>query len=233
LAARTVLLFLPGLGSDHRLWHAQQSLPYTIAAPDYIDALDGETLADYSKRFLQHLSDSRVIVDGNDLVIVGASMGGAIAQEFAKHVKVRSLILTGSLRSSNELRPVIQTFGRRIASKLPIWVYRVSIFLVPFIMRYLSAIPMKEVKLCTTMYADLSKHLFREGYRMLAEWEGCSTEIPVFRMHGVKDHIIPFSRTSSVDLSIPDGKHLICLSHPEIVSNAINEFLHKTSIESV
>ncbi len=232
-AVRTVLLFLPGLGSDHRLWHAQQSLPYTTNAPDYIDAFDNETLANYSKRFLRHLLDTHLISDGDDLVIIGASMGGAVAQELARHIKARSIILVGSLRSSKELRPLIRNFGRSIAKKLPIWLYRFSITLVPFVMRRLSAIPPNEVELCTLMYKDLSKHFFREGSRMLSEWEGCTTEIPTFRIHGANDHIIPFRRTSQIDLVIPEGKHLICLSHPEIVNRAINEFLHNTSIESV
>lgn len=158
-------------------------------------------------------------------------MGGAIAQEMARHIRVRALVLTGSLRSNRELRWLIRLFGSRLAGRLPLWIYRYSIGIVPLVMKYLSAVHSDDIKLCTLMYHDLPKHFFRAGYRMLSHWPGCEVSVPLLRIHGMRDHIIPFKRVSGVDVVIADGKHLLCLSHAREVNQAINEFLSGTSMQ--
>jgi pimeloyl-ACP methyl ester carboxylesterase len=206
------------------MWHLQQSLPYRMITPDYIDAQNNESLRHYAKRYLEHLLSTGAIDRDDDLVFVGASMGGAIAQEMATHISIRAIILTGSLRSKKELRSVMRHFGQKIAGSLPVWVYKFSTVLVPFIMKYLSGIPTDEVILCTKMYRSISKHFFREGYRMLSNWRGCKVNVPILRIHGALDHVIPFS-----EVVIKDAKHLVCLSHPAIVNNAIKDFIRHTS----
>jgi len=156
-------------------------------------------------------------------------MGGAIAQEMARHLPARALILLGSLRSGEELRSAIRFYGENISVHTPIWIYEAGAKLVSPVMGKVSGLSEADVELCREMYDELPKHFFREGLRMLAEWRGCDIRIPTLRVHGKDDHIIPLENTSGVDLAIPNARHLVSISNAPEVNAAINNFLDRTS----
>src|SRR5437870_1961096 len=101
--------------------HHQRSLPFELIALDYIESVLRESLADYASRFWGSIQSK--IDFQRPVVIAGASIGGAIAQEIARIRQPNALILIGSLRSSRELHSIIRFFGRHIASRLPNFVY--------------------------------------------------------------------------------------------------------------
>lgn len=94
-ASLPLLVFLPGLASDHRVWTAQRqamqqarpALPLAVSdaltRADSIEAMASVLLADYP---------------ASDLVLCGASMGAMVAMEAARQApqRVRGLALLGS-----------------------------------------------------------------------------------------------------------------------------------------
>lgn len=220
------LLILPGLGADHRIAGPLASLPFTLITPDYIDATAKETLAQYSARFAQHLIDQQKIDPATPLYIAGISFGGAVAQEMSRILPVQGIILLGSLISGEELAPFIEQFGKRGAILLPLRVYEIATAFVPFVMNFASNIPKDAMQLSKVMYRDLSKNFFRAAYRMLSQWRGVKTSVPILRLHGRQDHIIPLrGLRQQPDVVLNDAKHLIIFSETERILDEIKRFI--------
>jgi pimeloyl-ACP methyl ester carboxylesterase len=218
-------LLLPGLGSDGRVGYAQRSLPYNVITPDYILPFKNEELPAYAKRMLASLIAQKLIDLNAPIVLAGISMGGALAQEMSRLIEARAIVLLGSLRKGSELRPLIYWYGKLFISYVPLWVHDVSPVFVPMAMERLSNVSEQDITLSETMYRELPKEIFRTGLSMLARWQGCPITTPLFRIHGELDHIIPLERTTGVDLVVSGAKHLVAVSHPEIVNPAIEKFL--------
>jgi len=209
--------------------YAQEVLSPDFISLDYIAALPGESLKTYARRFLQSLVENGTWDPKKEIVLIGISFGGAIAQEIASQTKVKSLILLGSLRSGRELRLGIHFFAKYLSQLIPIWVYDTSIQFLEPVMGKVSGLSHKDVVLCQVMYDDVSKEFFRAALKMLAEWPGVECTVLTLRIHGEDDHIIPLHKTSGVDVVVKDAKHLVGLAQREIVNDAINKFLNQTS----
>ncbi len=232
------LLFLPGLGGDHRMAHAQLALPYRCITPDYIPFHLHESLAAYSKRYCEYLLSTGEIDLAQPLFVVGYSMGAAIAQEIGSGLPMRGLIMIGGPLTSNEIELIPRVFGRYSSGWLPIWYYRFSEFFIGPVMRIISDVSEEEVRLCVSMYHYLPRGLFREAYRTLAWWRcspseiGKPMEVPLIRIHGELDHIIRCPKPGNSVVIIGGAKHLVGQSQPAKVNDAIERFISATMSES-
>jgi pimeloyl-ACP methyl ester carboxylesterase len=226
------LLILPGLGGDHRMAYPQLTLPYEIITPDYFSIEPKESLRDYSKRFCEHLVSIHAIDLERPLCIAGYSFGSAIAQELSNIISCKAIVIIGGLRNGRELSPFVRWFGKWLAPRLPIMVYRFIGLFLPFVMRRLSEISENDLKLCRRMYFDFPRGMFRRGYSLLAKWKGCPVNVPILRIRGKLDHIIGniSEREDASSICISDAKHLVNLSKPEIVNAAIEQFIESFSL---
>src|SRR5690625_4543937 len=95
------ILLLHGIGADHLMWHLQMDVfaneGYFVIIPDLLvhgktKDVSGITLEDWDKQILNILNFYSV----NKVTIVGVSMGGVIAQNFAVNYenKINQLILS-------------------------------------------------------------------------------------------------------------------------------------------
>ncbi len=104
------MFFIPGLGADKRLFHLQRKAFPQSMALDWIAPLENESLARYARRWAKRLR----LQPG--CILVGVSFGGMIAQEMARQVKPKAVILVGSCRS-----PTSIPFLLRLAGSFPAW----------------------------------------------------------------------------------------------------------------
>lgn len=212
--------------------HSQLSLPYDCITPDYIPFEKGETLVNYSYRFYAHILKVHTIDLDRPIFIAGYSLGSAIGMELAKYLSVRGLILIGGPMVGTEIRLIPRLFGKYLCWWLPAWVYRAAEIFVAPVMRLVSGISEKEIKLAGVMYHELARGLFREGYRSLVEWPGCAVKIPYIRIHGEFDQIITCPKPGEHIVIIPRTKHLVGQARPAPVNEAIEEFITRVMAES-
>lgn len=104
------LLLLPGLGADRRLFDAQRACTAPIEVIEWIEPHREESLADYAKRLAATIDTSSPFLLG------GASFGGMVALEMARHVRPRAVVLIGSCRSPRTL----PWFYRPLAALAPL-----------------------------------------------------------------------------------------------------------------
>src|SRR5690606_32770746 len=88
--------------------------------------------------------------------------------------------------------------------------------------------PEAQKRLYEQVYSRGSKHIFQWGAEAMRKWESSAVpRAPVFRAHGRLDFVIPIDHRllrPGIDLVVPDGLHLISLSHPQ----AVNRWIQST-----
>ncbi len=224
------LLILPGLGGDHRMAHSQLTLPYECITPDYIAFEKGESLVDYSYRFFAHILNVHTVDLNRPFFIAGYSLGSAVGMELTKYLRVRGLILLGGPMRAQDIRLIPYLFGKYVCWWLPLWVYRAAEIFVAPVMRLVSGLSAREIKLAGVMYHELARGLFREGYRALVEWPGCSVNVPYVRVHGQYDQIIHCPTPGAHEVIIPCTKHLVGQARPDEANSAIQHFVERVMI---
>lgn len=105
------ILLLHGIGADHLMWHLQMDVfaneGYFVIVPDLLghgktEVVSSITLEDWNKQILDILCNYSI----DRVVVVGVSMGGVIAQNFAinhEH-KVNQLILSDTFCELKSLK---------------------------------------------------------------------------------------------------------------------------------
>src|SRR4051812_29633276 len=103
------------MGADARLFAPQREAFPQLIVPTWIKPERGETLAAYTGRF------ARQIDPGVECFVGGASFGGFVAIEAARHLRAKACFLIGSARGPDELplRILALRHGRRLLPAIP------------------------------------------------------------------------------------------------------------------
>ncbi len=159
----------------------------------------------------------------------GASFGGMVALEVARHLPAKGCFLISSIRSRRELP----------------WRYRC---LTPFA-RTIPGICVEVSQLFARGALAVSGRIFRPNVlsplRVIAEeagafhrWAGVAAlrwtpprepwPFPVFQIHGDRDPVF-HSRRSLAEVVVPGGGHLLPLTHPQIVNEFLKEGMQQAA----
>jgi len=214
------LLLLPGLGADHRMFAPQLEAFPQLEVPPWIEPRRREPLPDYAQRLAETLRPSRPLVLG------GVSLGGMVAWELARHLQPEALVLIATCRTPRAVAPLLRLCAA-IGGRMPELLVQGTKPLSVFTAGRLSGAGQHWPQ-CVRMYRDSNPRFVRWACRALLEWQPCaSVACPVFQIHGACDHIIP-ARGVPADQLIPDGGHLINVTHAPLV----NRFLAEAAAKS-
>jgi 3-oxoadipate enol-lactonase len=239
------LLLIMGLGGSHREWH--RLLP-ELAAKYRVIVFDnrgvGETSASGGAfSILLMASDANAVLEATNVAsahVLGMSMGGMIAQEFALNYpeKTRSLILAVTACGGREAvlaKPeVLLTLqGRGIATpEDAFWA------MAPFI--YDANTPRE--RLAEDLAVRAGKFTAPENFlrqlQAIVSWQGTHSrlsniKVPTLVLHGKNDQLIPCANARIFADAIPNAKlveldgasHIFMTDQPEKSAAAILEFL--------
>jgi hypothetical protein len=221
------ILILPGMGGDHRMCDLLLPLPGNSVTADYILWNNGESLHDYSSRFLRTLESQGVLSSSHLKCIIGISLGGAVAAEIASQLpESPRVILIGSFLSTSELAWYARLFIRFIGPILPASIYRAAGRILPFFMSRISRVPNASLRMLQDMYNHMPTHFLPRACAALARWPGARPELRSDRVHGVDDHIIPVRPSTRVDFRVKGAKHLVSISHVNEVRAILSGLLH-------
>jgi pimeloyl-ACP methyl ester carboxylesterase len=197
-------LILPGLGADAAMY----------AAPEY-RLVQGVEFLDWPA----HRGESsigtvarRIIVEhalGPNDLIGGSSLGGMIAAEIATQIQVRKVLLIGSALHPSEVNPALRAFADG-AEFIPI----------PLLQAISGTLSAGQQESLLAMFRRADPAFVRVMAKAIFEWKGADAPSgPVSRIHGALDGVIfPPARGAEI---IPDGGHLIAMTHPERVAEFI------------
>jgi pimeloyl-ACP methyl ester carboxylesterase len=156
--------------------------------------------------------------------IGGISLGGMIACEVAQLCRPKCLVLVATCRSGRSI-PNYYRFVELLSRLFPTPLIQRRCAASSRLMAALEKLNKEQYELLRDMSSQIAVPFLRRTGKMVVHWKGPdSFPCPVRQIHGAGDPIIPI-RFVEPDEVIPDGKHLINMTHPEIVNRFIRQFL--------
>jgi pimeloyl-ACP methyl ester carboxylesterase len=208
-----MLVLLPGLGADPRLFDPQrQAVPGLVSIP-WPEARKTDTLASYGARVASLLPRT------DSLVLGGSSFGGMVALEMAAAIRPRAVILIGSCRSPRALASWIRGASPLLRAA-PAGLLRPRRWGLPLAAPIVGFPGREHSGLAWDMVSGLSPAFLKWGIDAILSWKPAPVPVPVRHVHGSADRIIPL-RGVEPDRVIRGAGHLLTLTHAE----AVNAFL--------
>lgn len=212
------LILLPGMGADRRLFEPQRAVFPRLTVPDWLAPEPSETLEAYGRRMADAMVADRPFWLG------GASLGGMVALEMARHIEPEAVFLIGSCRSARAV-PAYLRFLERLTRPLPDGAVELSRALSPLFAGKLHGLDPDQRRLVVAMMRATPTAFLRWASRAVMGWAfegplGC----PVHHIHGDRDRLIPLRRVQPSRV-VEGGGHLISLTHPDIVNAFLTEHI--------
>ena len=222
------LFIFPGLGADERLFAYQKKQIPQIVVPTWLKPLEGESLAEYGKRWAQKLD-----ITPEDY-IGGMSFGGQLALEMARHKELKGVLLISANRRASEISSVFR-LQTRLLNTLPEDLVRTALknMAIPRLERdeKLAAEPVQWLR---EMSESMDYSFFEWSAQAAANWDyefnSLDFSAPIFQVRGEYDNIISVKHPGEVD-TIPEAGHLINYTHPEELNRWISEKIGLASSE--
>jgi pimeloyl-ACP methyl ester carboxylesterase len=216
LGSSIPLVLLSGMAADERLFAAQRAAFPNLRVQPWVPPLTGETLRAYAKRLAPRIDP------GEPFVVGGASFGGVVALEVARHTPALACILIGSFRSP----PALPWRWRALG---PVAAFG------PDTMRTLAALA---ARFGRGLLAEATVRRLRRLARADAEfvrWAMCAAvtwrpsapprRVNVFQIHGSADRVRPVARARP-DVVVPGGAHALSLFNPVAVNAFVADVLN-------
>lgn len=209
------IYFLSGLGADKRMF-AKLRLPegYHAVHLVWFRPERHETMQQYAQRIADRIPDE-------DIILVGLSFGGMMAQEVARIKRVSKLILISTLHSRKE---IALHYRIGIFFRLQYLFGKWMLVFPKFISHYLFSITTPAgKKLLDAILDDMDPVFLKWAIRNAAKWNPGPLGIPYYRIHGSRDRVLPMKNIKPD--KVIDGGHLVVMTHAREVSEAVGDQL--------
>jgi pimeloyl-ACP methyl ester carboxylesterase len=216
------LILLPGLGADHRLLGPQREAFPQLVIPPWIPPRKNESLPDYAARMAETITPSPDL----PLVLGGVSFGGMVAYEMARRFKPNAVVLIASCRKRESLSPLYRS-GRRLLPLVPYWLWSVAKLdlISGVVVRMRLGVDPSRRDLAIRMFKESDSRFMHWVLQAILNWDPKPLlGVRVLQIHGGRDSLIRARRVEA-DKIIPDGGHMINLTHAE----EVNEFLRSAA----
>ena len=212
------VIYLPGLGADHRLFS------------NLIKKIPGENYEypAHSNQFNLALYAKECIETWNlkpPFLIIGFSFGGIIGKEILKifNSKEAELLMISSCKSDKDINIKFKITSK-VLYLIPNFILRpLLVYIGPyFTKRSDPNLSQENFKLLKDMAKDVNLSFFRWSVKQCRNWtETEEFNLNLFQIHGEFDSVIPIS-PGTADYTIPNGQHLICYTHTDEIMNQFN-----------
>ncbi len=213
-----VVLFLPGLGADHRIFQRLQLRNSKSIFLDYIPAQANESLNHYAIRLCEYYG----VTKHKNLTLVGVSFGGIIAQEIASKIPVQNLVLVSSFKRISELPLTLRLLSRLgLESLLPAAMINRP---TPFLDWLFTISAPEDRILFHQIVRDTDVEFFRWALRRVSNWKPPQYSNTPHHLHGDRDRLISHTGIKNYE-RVQAGGHLMVLTHAPLISEKLNQIL--------
>jgi pimeloyl-ACP methyl ester carboxylesterase len=219
------VVMIPALGLDHHLfWPQQRAYGQAIVSPNWLEPRPNEALSDYARRWAEQLKNQ--VDPDQPLFLGGASIGGMMALEMAEVLNPRATFLIGSCINHHEL-PLRAQLLTALAGRVPEPLLKLKLPWWAVALACREQLDDTSFALVRRMMGQAEPGFFKWAAMAMHDWdfEGplSDNQKPVYRIHGRWDWLLPPQPGTQFDKLIPDGRHLINLSHPRTVNTFISD----------
>lgn len=182
--------FYPGMGATSSMYGESWRSLFEARFHDWPQWKNEKTIQDIALRLVKEHH-----IKAGDTVI-GTSLGGIVACEIANHIKLERVVLIGSALNKKEINKVLSLLH-------PL----VNLTPLSFIKMSAGKLPCE----LTKMFSHSDPAFIRNMSKAIFTWEGYKGEVPVSRIHGKRDYVIPLPEKTD---HVVHGGHLIAMQHP-------------------
>lgn len=218
------LVLVPGLGADAGLYAPQRAyFGERLVIPPWIEpASHNESLDAYGRRLAEVVRRLPNVTP--PYFVGGISFGGMVAAEIAEACgeDVAGLFLVGSCTRRDQVRWLIRAAclaGQYVPRGL---VKGCLNHLIPTTIGFTEALSADGEDVMHDVWFRADTRLMQWAARGIRNWSsGAHPRCPTFVAHGRWDQIIPIKEDRlrpGVDLVVPDGRHLIHLTHRDVIN---------------
>jgi pimeloyl-ACP methyl ester carboxylesterase len=205
------------MGADERLFAAHRAAFPHLVIPPWPEPQASETLEHYGARMAEGLQVDEPFYLG------GASLGGMVALEIARHRRPEAVCLIGSCRSGRCV-PLHWRVLVRALRPAPARFVTGARWAVSPVARRLQRFTRDQERLFRDMFARTPVRFLRWASAALLAWSfRGELACPVRHIHGEHDTFLPLRRMRP-DRVVAGGGHVLSLTHPE----EVNAFLLET-----
>jgi len=209
------LVLFPGLAADARLFEPQRRAFPQLDVPPWLMPLADERLESYAKRMAAQIEP-----DDRPLFLGGVSFGAIVALEAARHLPAAGVFLVGGGLSYRMITWPFRWMCHA-APLVPLPVVPWLLKLFPIGLDVIEDLTDEQKQLYVRMSRESPPAMIRWGAHAMTRWEfDGPLPAPLRVIHGHDDRIVR-PRQLQIDRTVPGGRHLISLSHPD----AVNAFL--------
>jgi len=207
------IILLPGMGADWRVFEGVTSAVEGIVVPEWIAPIEGESIGEYAKRWAEKIDPDYGCFIG------GASFGGFVALEMARHLDAKTCFLIGSVRGPEELPERIKALTK-LCGAAGILPFELAKMLSKIGLLSSGSLSAGNVKELLKQMSDSDAEFMKWACWAVLNWKGevDTAGVPVYHIHGEKDFVLPVKNTSP-DVIVKGGGHLISISHAKEVSD--------------
>ena len=211
------IFLIPGLGADERIYrniHLEgfETVPVKWLIPDKSD-----TLTSYSQKLINEYH-----IKQNDIVI-GNSLGGMLAIEISKKVKLSKTILISSIKTVDEAPRSFKWYRYiPLYRILPAKFYTMTGNIVQFAMGRMS---IKHKQLFIEMLENTSPQFVKWAIGAILHWDNQTVPANVYHITGDKDQVFSYKRIKGATI-VKGGTHLMILNKANQINDWLKTILH-------
>lgn len=215
----TKIFLIAGMGADSRIYNNVE-LPenYDIIPVDWIEAHKTDTLTSYSQKLIYQYN---IIPDS---IVIGNSMGGMIAIEIAKKIRLKKVILISSIKTISEAPAYYKIFQALPIYKLiPNKLITSPTLVLKFIFGKMSN---TELWLFKDMLHKNSPAFIKWAMGAVLKWDNTVIPPNVYHIHGDKDLVLPNKKIKDATI-VRGGTHIMIFDKAKQINKWLKPLLKK------
>lgn len=207
--------FLSGLGADSRAFsYLDLSFCNPVFLPWFIPD-SSETIETYARRYVP-------LINATEPVLVGLSFGGMLAMEIAKYISFKKIIIISSAKVRGELPFYLRAMR---------WIPLHRLVKAPTLKRLNNLaykflrVHMRADKIdCMKMIRESDDSLVSWTIDSIVNWKNKVIPENTVHIHGKHDILLPHF-FNQADYKIANGRHMIPMIQPEIISTLLRKII--------
>lgn len=217
-----MIYYISGLGADERVFRYLDLGDVEFKHIRWETPEKDEALEDYCGRLITQIDLS------GEVILIGVSFGGIVAQEIARKIRPAKVIILSSVKSVNEFDWQL-SFVRKlrlyqlVPSRLLKWSNKLT-------GDYYFGVQTKtESKLLGQIIGDTDRHFMKWAIREIMNWKGNSTSDQIIHIHGDKDRIFPVSRIHDF-IRVENAGHFMIVNRASEIAAYIKDAIGHSAI---
>lgn len=206
---------IPGLGFNEAIFSKLALSPHRVTILNWIEPQPEESIQSYASRMLQGIEEE----DGAEVVLLGHSFGGVMAQEIALQKNIALVIIMSSIRFGDEIPNYLKAVNKtRLYNFFSVELIKRTF---PFFGERHGFDTSDKKEMFMDMLFQNSNTYLQWALKTITQWQGGLKGFKFFRIHGSKDLTFEIDKQIQPYYLVEGGNHIMVYDR----SDEINEMI--------